>query len=136
MTPDPISASVPTASNAQGQIHVMLVDDSSVIRGALSRIIEADPEIKIISSVANGEIAVSAAEKHTPHVIILDIEMPVMDGLTALPKLQEVSPDSKVIIFSALTNEGASETLRAFTLGAVECIVKPSSTQDVGVGSE
>ncbi len=136
MTPSSTYAKPSDAADAKGQIHVVLVDDSAVIRGALSRIIEADPEIKIVGSLSNGEMAVSSAQKYKPHIIILDIEMPIMDGLTALPKIQEVSPDSKVIMFSALTNEGASETLKAFALGAVECIVKPSSTQDVGVGSD
>ncbi|MCK5284911.1 MAG: chemotaxis response regulator protein-glutamate methylesterase [Alphaproteobacteria bacterium] len=114
----------------------MLADDSSVIRSALTRIIDSDPDIKIVSSVSNGELAVSSARRHKPNIIILDIEMPVMDGLTALPKIQEVSPESKIIMFSSLTNEGASETLRALTLGAVECIVKPSSARDVGEGSD
>lgn len=123
-------------SQADNKINVMLVDDSSVIRGALARIIESDPEINVVSSLANGEIAIPSAQRHQPQIIILDIEMPVMDGLTALPKLLEVSPNSKVIMFSALTAAGATETLRAFTLGAVECIVKPNSTEDVGEGSD
>lgn len=117
------------------QIHVMLVDDSAVIRGVLARIIETDPAIHVVSSVSNGEMAVSSAERHKPHVAILDIEMPVMDGLTALPKILQKCPHTKVIMFSGTTEKGASVTLKAFSLGAVECIVKPSSTQGVGVGS-
>lgn len=117
------------------QIHVMLVDDSAVIRGALSRMLKTDEEIKIVSSQMNGEFAVESAQKLKPHVVILDIEMPVMDGLTALPKILEVSPESKVIMFSTLTAKGADVTMKAMRLGAVECLLKPSSAQDVGPGS-
>jgi len=117
------------------QIHVMLVDDSAVIRGALTKIIEKDPAIKIVASVSNGEMAVSSAEKKKPHIVILDIEMPVMDGITALPHILKASPASKVVMFSSLTEKGASITLKAFSLGAVECLVKPSTSQSVGDGS-
>ena len=85
----------------------MLCDDSAVIRGALARVIESDPSINIVSSVANGELAIQAAARHKPDIVILDIEMPVMDGLTALPEILSVSPKSKVIMFSALTEKGA-----------------------------
>ncbi len=117
-------------------ITVMLVDDSAIIRGALSRIIEKDPVIQVVSSVMNGELAVSAAATKKPDIVILDVEMPVMDGLTALPKIIESSPKSKVIMFSALTERGAEVSIKALSLGAVECIGKPSSAQDVGEGSD
>lgn len=123
------------SNSSSKKIHILLADDSAVIRGALSRILESDPHIEITASVANGEMAVSAAQRHQPHIIILDIEMPVMDGLTALPKVLEASPHSKVIMFSSLTESGADVTLKALSLGAVECIVKPSSAQGVGEGS-
>ncbi|MCB1563552.1 MAG: chemotaxis response regulator protein-glutamate methylesterase [Alphaproteobacteria bacterium] len=114
----------------------MLADDSAVIRGGLSRVIGADPVIRVVSSVSNGEMAVAAAKRHKPHVVILDIEMPVMDGLTALPLILKENPRTKVIMFSGLTEKGAAVTLKAFSLGAVECIVKPSSAQNVGQGSD
>jgi len=117
------------------EIHVMLVDDSAVIRGGLTRILESKPHIKIVKSVADGQAALDALETATPHVVILDIEMPVMDGLTALPKIIEASPDTKVVMFSSLTEKGATATLKAFELGAVECVAKPSSSSDVGEGS-
>lgn len=122
-----ISASENPASETS--IKVMLVDDSAVIRGALGRIIDECPDTHVAASIANGELAIEASRKHQPDVVILDIEMPVMDGLTALPKILEASPDTKVVMFSSLTESGADETLKAFSLGAVECIVKPSSAQ-------
>lgn len=114
----------------------MLVDDSAVIRGALTRIIDRQPDITIISSLVNGEMAVSSARRTQPDIIILDIEMPVMDGLTALPLLLEAAPRAKVVMFSSLTEKGAAVTLKAFSLGAVECLVKPTAAQQVGEGSE
>ena len=122
-------------SSSNHEINVMLVDDSAVIRGALTRLLESSSNIKVTKSIANGSIAVDAAKLEKPDIVILDIEMPVMDGLTALPKILEASPQSKVIMFSSLTEKGATVTLKAFRLGAVECIVKPSSAQEVGEGS-
>lgn len=117
------------------KISVALVDDSSVIRGVLSRILEADPQIEIVGSVSDGQMGVSTARNKTPDVIILDVEMPVMDGLTALPQILKASPKTKVIMCSSLTAKGADTTLKAFAAGAVECIVKPSSAQATGPGS-
>ncbi len=118
------------------KITVMLVDDSSVIRRALSRIIDTDSDIEIISSVSNGEMAVSMAKIKKPNIVLLDVEMPIMDGLTALPKILEASPETKVIMCSSLTAKGADITIKAMTLGAVESIVKPSSAQETGEGSD
>lgn len=114
---------------------VILVDDSSVIRGVLARIIGTDPNIEVTGSVANGQLAVSIARTKKPDVIILDVEMPVMDGLTALPEILKVSPNTKIIMCSGLTAKGANTTIKAMALGAVECIVKPDSAQKTGPGS-
>ncbi len=119
-----------------GKISVVLVDDSSVIRGALSRIIKTDNNIEIIGSVANGLMAITIAKTKLPDVMILDVEMPVMDGITAIPQILKESPNTKIIMCSSLTAKGADTTIKAMTRGAVECIVKPSSAQDTGAGSE
>lgn len=114
---------------------VVLVDDSGVIRGAIGRILESDPAIEIVGSVSNGEMGVVLAQRKQPDVLILDVEMPVMDGLTALPQILKASPKTKVIMCSTLTEKGADVTIRAMSLGAVESIVKPSSAQQTGPGS-
>lgn len=124
-----------TGTDSQKKIQVVLVDDSGVIRGALSRILAADPEIEIAGSVSNGQMGVTLARDKQPDIIILDVEMPVMDGLTALPQILKVSPNTKVIMCSSLTEKGADVTIKALALGAVECIVKPSSAQDTGPNS-
>jgi two-component system chemotaxis response regulator CheB len=126
---------VSAPSEMPDPIRVMLVDDSAAIRGALSRIIESDPGIRVVNSVSNGEQAITSAARSQPHVVILDVEMPVMDGLTALPKILEASPQSQVVMFSSLTEKGAATTIRALSLGAVECLGKPTAKQQVGEGS-
>ncbi len=125
-----------TSPSPENTINVVLVDDSSVIRGALSRILKREPSIKIVDTASDGVQGVEAAKEKKPHIVILDIEMPVMDGITALPKILAASPETKVIMFSSLTEKGASITLRAMALGAVECLVKPTSTSVPGADTD
>jgi two-component system chemotaxis response regulator CheB len=113
------------------QIRVMLVDDSAVVRGFISRILESESGIQVIASVSNGEMGVLSAKRHNPDVVILDIEMPVMDGITALPKILEASPGVKVIMCSTLTVRNAEITMKALQLGATECIAKPSNSGEI-----
>jgi two-component system chemotaxis response regulator CheB len=105
----------------------MVVDDSVVIRGLLSKALEVDPSIRIAASVSNGELALSALAKNDVEVVVLDIEMPVMDGLTALPKMIALKPGLKVIMASTLTLQNASISMRALKSGASDYIPKPSS---------
>lgn len=114
---------------AQTPIRVMVVDDSAVIRGLLTRTLESDPEIAVVASVANGQMAVSAVGRQDTDVVILDIEMPVMDGLTALPKILAVAPDAKVIVASTLTQKNAQISLKALAAGAADYLAKPSSSE-------
>ena len=120
------SASGGTVSNP---IRVMVVDDSAVIRGLLTRTLEADPDIAVVASVGNGQMAISALGRADTDVVVLDIEMPVMDGLTALPHLLKTSPDVKVIVASTLTQKNAQISLKALSAGASDYVAKPSSSQ-------
>lgn len=126
-----MSTSTPSTADANGPIHVLLVDDSVVVRGFIGRALESDPGIKIVGSVANGEQGVTSTARHNPDVVILDIEMPVMDGITALPKILEASPGVRVIMCSTLTLRNAEITLKALQLGATDCIAKPSNSSDI-----
>ncbi len=117
-------------------IRVMLVDDSAVVRGFIGRILESDPAIKIVASVANGEQGVSSAARHNPDIVILDVEMPVMDGITALPKIIAASPGVKVIMCSTLTLRNAEVTIKALSLGATECIAKPTNSTEIHSASD
>lgn len=129
--PDTKSAHGGTDGNADDPYHVMVVDDSAVIRGLLIRSLEQDPAIKVVASVGNGEIAIKSLERHDIEVIVLDIEMPVMDGLTALPKLLEAKPGIQVIMASTLTRKNAEVSLRALQAGAAEYVTKPSTTSEL-----
>jgi two-component system chemotaxis response regulator CheB len=117
-------------------IRVMLVDDSAVVRGLVTRILEAEPDIEIISSVGNGQMALSAIERNRIDVVVLDIEMPVMDGLTALPMLLKADPGLKIIMQSTLTLKGADVSMRALEMGAADYIPKPTSTRDLAGGMD
>jgi len=108
-------------------IQVLLVDDSAVIRGLMSRAIAADAAIEIVGSAANGSMAIDMAKSLKPDIIILDIEMPIMDGITALPQLLKISPSSKIIMASTLTLRNAGISLQAMELGAADYIAKPSA---------
>ena len=112
---------------AAAPLRVMVVDDSAVVRGLITRILTSDPRIEVAASCSNGQMAVAQAARKAMDVIILDIEMPVMDGLAALPKLQEVNPHARVIMASTLTQRNAAISLRALTLGATDYIAKPTT---------
>ena len=112
----------------------MVVDDSAVIRGLTTRILEEDDSIKVVSSVGNGELAVKNLPRQDIDVIVLDIEMPVMDGLTALPKLLEIDPYVKILISSTMSLRNAEISMRALEAGAADYIPKPTSTSDITAG--
>lgn len=115
---------------------VMVVDDSAVVRGLETRMLEADPAIQVIASVSNGEAAVRALDRHDVEVVVLDIEMPVMDGMTALPLILEKAPHVRVIMSSTLTQKNAEVSLRALELGATDYVSKPSSSRELTGGSD
>jgi two-component system chemotaxis response regulator CheB len=111
---------------------VMVVDDSAVIRGLLSRALEGDPELRVVASVGDGQMALNALSRQSIDVIVLDIEMPVMDGITAIPKLIAIDPAVKIIMASTLTLRGAEVSMKALQSGAADYVTKPSSTRELG----
>ncbi|QDT30451.1 Chemotaxis response regulator protein-glutamate methylesterase [Gimesia panareensis] len=108
-------------------IRVLIVDDSAVIRGLISKSLEQELDIIVAGTAMNGERALSWMSSHPVDVVILDVEMPVMDGLTALQKIQSDFPDVPVIMASGLTSQGAETTVKALSLGAVGCVAKPQT---------
>jgi two-component system chemotaxis response regulator CheB len=108
-------------------LRVMVVDDSAIVRGLIVRMLKEDARIEVVASCSNGQMAVAHAGRHPVDVIILDIEMPVMDGLAALPKLLEASPGTSIIMASTLTQRNAAISLRALALGAADYVAKPTS---------
>jgi two-component system chemotaxis response regulator CheB len=123
---------MPAAAGLHDPLRVMVVDDSAVIRGLLARALDADPDIKVVASVGNGQIALNTIAKEDIDIVILDIEMPVMDGLTALPLLAKAAPTVKIIMASTLTRRNAEVSLKALSAGASDYIPKPSSTREIG----
>ncbi|HEY0522554.1 MAG TPA: chemotaxis response regulator protein-glutamate methylesterase [Stellaceae bacterium] len=107
---------------------VMIVDDSAVIRGLLARTMEAEPDISVVTTASDGRMAVNALGRYDVEVIVLDIEMPVMDGLTALPLLIEAKPGVQVIVASTLTRRGADISLQALAAGAADYLTKPTAS--------
>lgn len=116
----------PTDGKVENPIRVMIVDDSAVIRGVITRILEEHPQIKAVASVANAAQAISLLPRVKPDIMILDIEMPVLDGLSALPQIRRIAPDVKVIMASTLTTRGGEISLEALRLGAIDFVPKPS----------
>ncbi len=114
------------------QIRVLVVDDSSLVRKIITDILESDPRIKVVGTANNGKSAVYKNQELDPDVITMDIEMPIMDGLTALKEIIETRP-RPVIMMSVLTQHGADATFRALELGAVDFIPKPSSMLSLSV---
>lgn len=109
----------------------MLVDDSAVIRGLLSRWLGEDPAIEIVASAGNGQAALSALERSDPEIVVLDIEMPIMDGLTALPQIIAARPNVQVLMSSTLTVKNAEISLQAMELGAADYVPKPTTNREV-----
>src|SRR5579872_4510860 len=107
---------------------ILVVDDSVVIRKLLCDILSQDPELEVVASASDGRIALSKILQLKPDLVTLDIEMPVMDGLETLKELRKSNRTLPVIMFSTLTERGASATLDALSLGASDYATKPSNT--------
>jgi two-component system chemotaxis response regulator CheB len=108
-------------------IRVLVVDDSAFMRRAISEAINAEPDMQVAGLAINGLDALLKVEQTTPDVITLDVEMPEMDGLTALRHIMNRYP-RPVIMLSSLTQAGAVTTIRALTIGAVDFVAKPSGS--------
>ncbi|WP_276352352.1 protein-glutamate methylesterase/protein-glutamine glutaminase [Cohnella caldifontis] len=110
-----------------GHTKVLIVDDSLFMRKLIARLIEEDPQLRVVGAARNGEEAVRMAGELLPDVITMDVEMPVMNGLEALARIMKERP-VPVVMLSSLTQEGAKETIEALQLGAVDFIAKPSGS--------
>jgi two-component system, chemotaxis family, protein-glutamate methylesterase/glutaminase len=113
------------------KIRVMVVDDAVVVRRLLSEELAKDPAIEVVGSASNGRIALARIPQINPDLVILDVEMPEMDGLTALAEIRKTYPRMPVVMFSALTERGAKATLDALALGASDYFTKPTSEAGV-----
>jgi two-component system, chemotaxis family, protein-glutamate methylesterase/glutaminase len=113
------------------RIRVMIVDDAVVVRGLFSRWVEAEPDLEVVASLRTGRDAVNQVERADPDVVVLDVDMPELDGIAALPLLLEKKRDLIVIMASTLTRRNAEISLKALSLGAADYIPKPDGNREV-----
>ncbi|MEZ5284158.1 MAG: chemotaxis response regulator protein-glutamate methylesterase [Vicinamibacterales bacterium] len=119
-----------------GKVRVLIVDDAVVVRKIVSDVLAEDPGIEIVGTAANGRIALQKLTQVNPDLVTLDIEMPELDGLETLKALRKTHPRLPVIMFSTLTERGASATIEALTLGASDYVTKPANVGSVGVAQQ
>jgi two-component system chemotaxis response regulator CheB len=122
--------SITSPSREAGPLRVMIVDDSVVIRGLISRWIGAEHDMEVAASLRTGLEAVNQLERINPDVAVLDIEMPELDGLSALPQLLAKKRDLVIIMASTLTRRNAEISFKALSLGAADYIPKPETTRE------
>src|SRR6202044_493126 len=122
------SSAIPNAT--QQKLRVMVVDDSVVIRGMISRWVDSEPDMMVAASLRTGLDAVNQIERIDPDVAVLDIEMPELDGISALPLLLAKKRNLIIIMASTLTRRNAEISFKALSLGASDYIPKPESTRE------
>src|ERR1700738_1928443 len=129
------SSSTPN-STRQEPLRVMVVDDSVVIRGLIARWVGSEPDMVVAASLRTGRDAVNQIERVNPDVVVLDVEMPELDGISALPLLLEKKRDLVVIMASTVTRRNAEISLRALALGAADYVTKPETNRGVTTSLE
>jgi two-component system chemotaxis response regulator CheB len=123
------AAAVPTTDPAP--LRVMVVDDAVVVRGLVSRWVAEQPGLAVVASLRTGRQAVDQIERADPDVVVLDIDMPELDGISALPLLLAKKRDLVVIMASTLTRRNAEISLKALTLGAADYVPKPDTNRGI-----
>jgi len=131
----PAVASVLAAAPSR-RIRVMLVDDAVVVRGLFARWVEAEGDLELVASLRTGREAVNQLDRTSPDVVVLDVEMPELDGIAALPLLLRKRRDLVVIMASTVTRRNAEISLKALALGAADYIAKPGVSRDVNASVE
>jgi two-component system chemotaxis response regulator CheB len=117
------------------QIQIMIVDDSLVVRKVLTNVLSSDPDLAIAGWASNGRLALAKLQTLRPDIILLDFEMPEMNGLETIPEIRKILPHTPIVMFSTLTERGAEATLDALALGASDYVAKPSN-QNMAATSE
>ena len=115
---------------------VLVVDDSVVVRTLVSEVIASDKYLEIAECASNGEMALEKIEKTKPDCVILDIEMPVMDGLETVRNIRQKGYRMPIIMYSNLTEKGAKVTFEAMALGATDYLTKPSNMASFDAGKQ
>jgi two-component system chemotaxis response regulator CheB len=129
-------APAPAAAPEPPPLRVLICDDSVVIRAAIARILESDPRLQVVARARDGQEGVAVVRRGGIDVVVLDVEMPVMDGLTALPLMLEADPGLRVIVASTLTTRGAAVAMEAMRRGAADYVPKPVVGMDGAFAEE
>ena len=124
------SPAVPSVRERE-RLRVMVVDDAFVVRAMISRWVEDEPDMQIVASVRGAREAIDLMERKNPDVVILDVTMPDMDGLSALPRLLEKKRSLVVLMVSTLTRRNAEISLHALSLGAADYVPKPEGDREL-----
>jgi two-component system chemotaxis response regulator CheB len=130
-----VLAAANPAISSDKPIRVMVVDDAIVVRSLLARWIEAEPDMTVTGTSRTGREAIDELERYDPDVVVLDVDMPVLDGIAALPELLRKKRDLVVIMASTLTRRGAETSLKALSLGAADYVPKPQAAPDAAASS-
>jgi two-component system chemotaxis response regulator CheB len=104
---------------------VLIVDDSATIRTVLSSTLGADPDLRVVGTAINGQVALASIAASPPDIVLLDVEMPVLDGISTLREIRRLYPKLPVLMFSSLTERGSKATLDALLAGANDYVAKP-----------
>jgi two-component system chemotaxis response regulator CheB len=112
-------------------IRVLIVDDAVVVRKVVTDVLTADPEIDVVGAASNGRLGLEKFRTLQPDLVVLDIEMPEMDGITCLKELRKIDRRVPVIMFSTLTERGAVATLEALSSGASDYVTKPTNSGSI-----
>lgn len=115
---------------------VLVVDDSALVRRQIEEWLARDPELAVAATASNGRQGVEKFDALHPDAVVLDLEMPVMDGLTTLREIRKRDASVPIIVFSTLTSRGAAKTLEALSLGATDHVLKPTTLGQVRIGAE
>jgi len=125
-----VLAAASPALRSESPIRVMVVDDALVVRSLLARWVDAETDMQVVASLRTGREAVAQIERSEADVVVLDVDMPELDGISALPLLLQKKRNLVVIMVSTLTRRSAEISLRALALGAADYIPKPETTRE------
>ncbi|MGN6572023.1 MAG: protein-glutamate methylesterase/protein-glutamine glutaminase [Pseudolabrys sp.] len=127
-----LAATTQPDAAARKRLRVMIVDDAAVVRGLIARWVTAEPDLDVVALVRTGRDALDEIDRADPDVVVLDVEMPELDGISAVPLLLATKRDLVVIMASTVTRRNAEISLKALSLGAADYVPKPSTPHDAG----
>ena len=125
------AAAVALNATPSNRARVMIVDDSAVVRGLVARWLNEAGQFEVVGTAANGRVAIDLVDRAQPDIVLLDLDMPELDGISTLPHLLRKRPQMSVIVVSTLTQRNADISLKCLQLGAVDCLPKPESSREV-----